>query len=385
VGRAVSDLRRRSLLLARERLARLGDEGLPPGERQARVSALLARLPRRVVERVAADGSSPAWLADAFAAHVLERWGAERLVRDASRHRGENSRWRRIARLRILCRAGHGERLRLLEAALRSGDHDVAGTAVALLGELRERPAAELLVAALRERLHPHSRVAARLDAFPLDIPELILPLTASGDAGVRFWGAVLLARYAGAPGTEDALVALGRDGDPMVRKAAVDALALVPGQRATAVALRLLGDDVGFVRAHAARALGERKQVELARHVLALLADPEWFVRAAAKDALLAMGPCVARDVIACLDHPDRFARNGAAELLQNLGRLGEAARRVAANEGGEDEVVLLRAAAAAGGDRLARTVVERAGAGDDSRQRRLQAALDGPREAGG
>jgi HEAT repeat protein len=54
---------------------------------------------------------------------------------------------------------------------------------------------------------------------------------------------------------------------------------------------------------------------------VVALLADREWWVRYAAKASLEAMGPEIAAHVVPYLSSPDAFARNGAAEVLQNLG----------------------------------------------------------------
>src|SRR6185295_19264922 len=73
----------------------------------------------------------------------------------------------------------------------------------------------------------------------------------------------------------------------------------------------------------HAARALGDLKRVDLCDRVTPLLADPEWWVRTAAKYALEAMGQEVADRLIPVLSSSDAFARNGAAEVLQNLGIL--------------------------------------------------------------
>ena len=166
------------------------------------------------------------------------------------------------------------------------------------------------------------------------------------------------------------ALARLRRDRDPNVRKAAIESLGRIGGPLAAETARFLLGDGEWFVRAHAARALGDLRRADLAADVAPLLADPQWWVRAAAKDALVAMGTAVTPVVESLLDHPDRFARNGAAEVLQNLGVLDELADVAA-------DAPLLRRAAAAGGARLAESLVARTRPDVSARIRRL---LDGP-----
>jgi HEAT repeat protein len=300
------------------------------GERAASVRSLLTRLPRRSIERLAADSGTPRSVAKALATHAALKQRA-RLIRQASTHGSERGLVRRIAALRILALADHPDVLRLLTLALGSGDRDVAGAAVSLLGAIPDARAALLLVGALRARLYPQSRVAARLDRFPVDIPHVITPLIEDGDPTVRYWGATLLARYAGAAAVAEALAGLAGDHDASVRKAAVESVGVVGGAAAVNAALRLLDDPAWLVRAQAARTLGDLKRHELAPRVAPLLADVQWWVRAAAMDALQAMGPAVASAVAPFLDHEDRFARNGAAEVLQNLGVLEEVAGRAA------------------------------------------------------
>jgi HEAT repeat protein len=359
VDRAIHDRRARTLRMAWRRLRPSAeDTGPTPGART--VQSLLERVPRRTIERHAADQATPIWVAQALAEHALER-NPERLLRAAAGHRGERGRWRRIAALHILCRSGHADLVPFLRRALRDPDRDVAGAAVSLLGTLREPEAAALLVTALRERLQPQSRVAARLDRFPLEIAEIIAPLVRDPDRSCRFWGATLLARYGGRPGVAGALAQLAADSDPDVRKAAIESLGRLGGSTAATAAVALSRDPVWFVRAHAARALGDMKRADLASHVLPLLGDEQWWVRAAAKDALVAMGVGVGARVAALLEDGDRFVRNGASEVLQNLGLLDTVAARVA--DGGEDgDLDFLRKAAAAGGPALAEGILSRA-----------------------
>ena len=285
----------------------------------------------------------PRWLAEPFAVHTLQRRGDARFLRAAAAHGNERGKWRRIAALRVLHAGGHPAVPALLKTALLAGDADVAGAAVSLLGTLPSREAAELLIHALRARLHPPSRVAARLDHFPIDVSDLLFPLAVDRDPIVRFWGATLLARYGASPNAVSALELLAHDDDAAVRKAAIESLGVAGGPLAAEVALQLLGDPSWVVRAHAARALGDLERADLAPRVLPLLADPQWWVRTAAKDALQAMGRGAAGAVAGVLDHADRFARNGAAEVLQNLGVLDEIAGRAARGEATADERALL------------------------------------------
>src|SRR3990172_1830819 len=51
------------------------------------------------------------------------------------------------------------------------------------------------------------------------------------------------------------------------------------------------------------------------------LLADERWWVRTAAKDALRGFGTDAVPSLLSVLSHSDQFARNGAAEVLQDVG----------------------------------------------------------------
>lgn len=368
--RAIHDRRWRTVRLAWRRL-RPGPEGSPPPDASG-VQSLLERVPRRTIERHAADQATPIWVAQALAEHALERDPA-RLLREAASHRGERGRWRRIAALHIVCRSGHADLIPVLRRALRDDDRDVAAAAVSLLGTVPHPEAAALLVTALRTRLYVQSRVAARLDRFPLEVAELVAPLIRDADPASRFWGATLLARYGARPGVAAALVQLRTDPDASVRKAAIESLGRIGGPAAVEAARHLLRDPAWVVRAHAARALGGLARPDLAADVVPLLADRQWWVRAAAKDALVAMGPAAAPFVATLLDHDDRFARNGAAEVLQNLGVLDDLATRAGDHE--SPGLPLLRKAAAAGGAVLASSIVARSSPAVSARIRALLA----------
>jgi HEAT repeat protein len=125
-------------------------------------------------------------------------------------------------------------------------------------------------------------------------------------------------------------LAALASDAHAPARKAAIETLSAMNPSTAAMVAKRLIRDPVAYVRARAVRALGAAPSSELdsymmraarARRVAPMLADPEWDVRLATKETLVTLGASIWREVAPYLDSPDRFARNGAVEVLQNFG----------------------------------------------------------------
>jgi hypothetical protein len=159
------------------------------------------------------------------------------------------------------------------------------------------------------------------LTLFPLPVAGLIVPLLTSTDPYDRYWGALLMRRYPDAPGLQRMLTVLTGDREPMVRRAAIETIGAIGFQGAAELVARLTGDLVPYVRPHAARALGRLGAVERAGVLLPLMGDREWIVRAAARQALESMGPVVAGLLTDLLTDHDRFARDGAAEVLQCLG----------------------------------------------------------------
>ena len=157
------------------------------------------------------------------------------------------------------------------------------------------------------------------------------------------------------------------------MRKAAIGSLGKVGGSIAGEAALGLLRDPTPYVRAHAARALAEMQRTDTAAEIARLLGDADWWVRQAAKETLESMGPEVWKVLMPCLEHPDRFVRNGAAEVFQNLGIVDSLIVMEAASDGpAERKIAMLRQIVEAGGVRFADSLVERAGpvVGDRIRQ---------------
>jgi len=268
-----------------------------------------------------------------------------RLLRRAANHRTGAGRWRRVATLQALAEARHPAARALLESALADADPAVVGATITALGRLGDDWAAAALVEALRDDLYSRSRIAAQLERLAPNVGHLLVPLLDDARAPVRFWAATLLARYPSL--AVDRLIACTQDGDANVRAAALEALG-ASGQASTLpAALRLLDDPAWFVRAHACRAVGALGSPAAAADVASHLADDWWWVRAAAKDALRSFGAAAAPAVVPYLEHPDRFARNSAAEVLQDIGFVDALAVR---DPGGD----LLARIYSAGGRRL-------------------------------
>jgi serine/threonine-protein kinase len=123
-----------------------------------------------------------------------------------------------------------------------------------------------------------------------------------------------------------------------------------------------MLGDSVWYVRAHAARALASVKGAEAAEEIAPLLSDREWWVRLAARESLQQMGEEIWSVLVPYLDHPDAFARNGAAEVLQNIGVLDSLiVMEAATSRPSAGKVEMLRKIAAAGGTRMTEALLDR------------------------
>lgn len=335
----------------------------PLADRLAAIGPALAPASRELVMRAAAERDIDEAAFEALAGYLRDRWGIEALLRDASAHYSRRERWRRITALRILGRLDHPHTINLLARAVDDRDGEVSGTALALLGRSTDPRAIDLLVEALRSPRHPASRVAVYLDQSPQDVGARLAALLGDEDAAVRQWAATLLARYVDMP-VEGALVHLTGDADPRVRKAAVQTLGRIGGLDAGDAAMQLLSDPVPYVRAHAARALGELGRSDQAERVASLLGDGDWWVRLAARESLEMMGSEVWPILVRCLDHRDRFVRNGAAEVVQNLGVLDSLIMLEAATDNpASAKIAMLRRIASAGGVRFTESLVERAG----------------------
>jgi HEAT repeat protein len=353
--------------------ARLG-----PRERVAAIRYILVGASRELVMRAATDRATPPSAAAALEHYLVERWGTEPFETDAADHATARDKWRRMAALRILFRIRHPRALDLLARAVDGTDPDVASVAISILGTSPDREPAAMLVRALQSLRLPPSQLAAHLDRSPADMADDLRVLLADQNPVVRQWAAALLGRYVGGPGIEEALLPLADDPDPRVRKTAIASLGQVGDTRAADAAVRLLDDPFPFVRANAARAIGDLDRLDLAHAVAQLLGDGDWWVRRAAKESLQVLGTDVWPVLVRCLDNRDRFVRNGAAEVVQNLGILDSLIVLEAATDyPASSKIDMLRRIAEAGEVRLTESLLERAGSVVGPRLRALLAQL--------
>ena len=347
---------------------------LPVAERITRVRPFLDNASREMIMRAAADEDTAPETFDVWAGYLAARWGIEVLERDATSHKSARDKWRRMTALRILCQLNHPRTIELLARAVGESDVDVALVALSQLGGSQDPAAVDILLEALKRQRHPASAIAVQLDRSPQHIAARLRPMLGDADPVVRTWAATLLGRYPEVEELERDLTPLAGDADPRVRKAAIESLGIVGDALATATAVRLLKDPEAYVRATAARALGKLDRPDRAWEVATLLGDQDWWVRFAAKECLETMGSEIWPVLVRSLDNPDRFVRNGAAEVFQNLGLLDSLILMEAATDDpASAKIDMLRRITVAGGLRLTDSLIERAGAIVGPRVRRL------------
>lgn len=373
--------RRGARAVVAEILARLNADAVRHAAVEHRlevVRPLFDRISRDMILHTAADTGTPRHVFEVLTKHLLDTWGLHILYREASFHRASRDIWRRTASLRVLYALEHPKAFDLLETAVQGSDPDVASVACALLGTSTDPRAVRILVDALKAQRHPGSRIAVHLEHSPQRPVAALVDLLKDSDPVVRFWGATLLAQYPDFPSVESELLPLADDADPRVRKATIQTLGKIGDDKAAEVAVRLLRDPKPFVRGNAARALAELDRSDLAPSVAELLGDADWWVRAAAKQALEMMGTDVWPALMRLLDHPDGFVRNGAAEVFQNLGILDNLIIMEAASDNpSREKIELLRRIATAGGARMTDSLVERVGGATAPRVRHLLSAI--------
>lgn len=334
LNRLAYDARHRGFGWAADALRDRTLAALPADERAAAVGDILADLSTYALDRLALDASLPAWAQEACAVRAVAGHGRDRLLARLRRGPGRFGKWTYVTALCLLVREGHPRRHDLLRLALASGDRDARQAAITLLGEIGDRQAAGILVDALAGRTL-RSRIASQLDRFRTPVADLLLALAGHPEPALRALAASLLWRHAGNADVAARLEGLSGDQDPGVRKSAIQSLGEARLAQAEAIALTLLGDSVPYVRAHAIRALARVSPAGAATAIARLLGDVDWWVRQAAKESLIAIGEPATAATVAQLTSPDRFARNGAADVLQGIGAIPRLSAR--AREGGD------------------------------------------------
>jgi hypothetical protein len=364
-----------ALARARQELDAIRRRELEPGAENSAIVTLVATLPEPVLLPLGATGAHDTPQATRLARAIVARIGRPRLESIAAAAGNPRQNARRIAAMELLTRAGSPGVTRLLARTVDDRDPEIVGASLAMLGRVPDEIAAGALVDALKHTKYAPSRIATYLDRFERPLGDELRPLLHHPDPNVRYWGATLLSRHPVA-GIDADLAALAADSAPLVRKAAVASLSQLGGERLAEVASALLVDDAWFVRAHAARALASTGEADHAERIAPLLADREWWVRLAAKESLQQLGDEVWTVLVPYLDHEDGFARNGAAEVLQNIGVLDSLiVLEAATSRPSAAKIDMLRKIASAGGTRMTAAMLERV---DDRARPRVRALLE-------
>jgi HEAT repeat protein len=251
----------------------------------------------------------------------------------------------------------------LLERGLRSDEREVRVAAITGLSGLAadHEWALDGLVEALASELETPERIATELDRLAPRPGPRLAPLLGHPSEVVRFYAVRLLGRYPELARRH--VAALGTDPSPHVRAAALETLRASGSTETLRRALELLSDPQPFVRAQASRTAAAIAGGGAASFVAPLLADDSWWVREAAREALVSVGHEVAAIVSPLLEAEDPTLRKGAALVLQDVGAVDALAE---SGETGQLERIM-----EAGGARLRRAAAERA-------RRRLE--LGGP-----
>lgn len=242
----------------------------------------------------------------------------------------------------------------LLERGLRSHEREVRLAAVTALGRLGNRHewAIDGLVEALATGTDDPAGVAAHLDRLAPRPGWRLTPLLGHPNEVVRFYAVRLLGRYPELARRH--APTLVRDASPHVRAGALETLRASASPEALRGALDALDDEQPFVRAHASRTASAIGGVSAAPFVAPLLGDASWWVREAAREALVAVGREVAPVMAPLLESDVDLLRRGAALVLQDIGVLDGLVR--------DEDPGSLERILDAGGDRLRRAASDRA-----------------------
>lgn len=263
----------------------------------------------------------------------------------------------RIEALQILVSGRHPEMYDVLATALRSPQPELASVALRLLRALNDQASANVLIGALAENAHAASRIAAALNRMTVDFGPLLGSLLQHDSQTVRFWALLLVGRT-GASQWMWTIRGMLTAREPMVRRAAVEAIGRLGSVEDRRLVLARFFDPSPMVRVHAARAAVSFADANVADALTKLLSDREWVVRAAARDALRAIGTVATPAIIRTLWQGDPFAANNAAEVLFLTGETLNMVRHAITRPDQAERTRLVQHLIAASGPQILRAV---------------------------
>ena len=221
--------------------------------------------------------------------------------------------------LQRLERAHHPAVPRLIRPVLVDADPQIAAAAIRTLGDIGDDWAIDLLLDALRRGDGSRSRVAAELERLAPAPGSKLAPVAARLEPGGS-----LLGRDAAAPVSglgEATLIELTWDADPNVRAAAVETLgtraATTSASRSSRVSTTASGSSASMRPAPPATCSGRRPR----RPWRAISPTSAGGCEPRRRTRCAESAPTPCRRSSSILGHEDAFARNGAAEVLQDIG----------------------------------------------------------------
>lgn len=176
------------------------------------------------------------------------------------------------------------------------------------------------------ESLANASKIAGmRLSSTIFELGEkavgVLTHVVAHPDPAVRLLVAHLLGELQSPKATADIIHMSRKEEDKEVRIAACKAMGTIGDRKAAPVLIKLLADEAWEIRAQAAKALGRIGVISAIAHLQRAMCDGAWWVRKNSGEALAQMK----KKGIEALhkvrqDSPDRFARDMAAQWLDEI-----------------------------------------------------------------
>jgi HEAT repeat protein len=261
---------------------------------------------------------------------------------------------KRLHLFAFLTRASYADRLgrlrhqaswQVLIQALNDRNADVQAAALRSLANIQEPESFPFLIGRIRATASPclalsDRELAAALAQFPLESAPELLPLLEETNPRLRHLAVTVLREIArplarsrkqalpsanqfSSEVTNWILTRLPEDINPNVRAGAADLLGyFIPQNEAREGIVRLMQDEVWYVRLHAVRSAGKQLFDEFVLPVSACLADSQWRVREAAASVLASSGKAGVRHLFhILLTTQDAYAREQIVERLEVSG----------------------------------------------------------------
>lgn len=266
---------------------------------------------------------------------VVELYGLagfrERRIRELrSRRKG-----RRSDAARRLGRIGDPGCVGELRALLEDPREEVREAALFALGRIGTRQALEAMLDGLEEGGRwSQEKIAEAVEEAGDGSRVILRELLASDDPRRRAFAAEVMGGVGGeeeVPLLEDALA----DESVDVRARAAASLGIMARPSSVPALEAALDDPAWEVRAQAAKALGALRSCGSAPRLVQALRDPEWWVRNNAAAALREIGEEGEASLVEALWCEDRFARETAAQALEESGAVERMVRELEGEEG--------------------------------------------------